>query len=276
MRNYTTSVSFFLVFIVHAVIAYPAVEDTVIYLNKRPVAVLTPPTAIKGIILLLPGWNFTRMDVCNKSSFCTKALAAGYCLILPEMGKSIYASVSYPETRKDWLGYPQLGFLTDTLILYFQQHFNYLKQGGNNFIYGISTGARGVAQLLIHTKHIFKAGVALSGDYDQCLHPTDKLMEGWYGSYENNTQRWQTVDNPSANSKKIKVPIYFGHGDADKVVDPQYSLLFFKKLKQTAPRLEHQLHIVKGAGHDYIFWDTETTTVLQFLYQQEGVNSYKH
>jgi len=221
---------------------------------------------------MLPGWNFSKDKTCQSSTFCEKALKEGFVLICPEMGKSLYASKIYSNTRKDWASYPQLKFITDTLQDYLQRFFHLLNKGERNYIYGISTGARGGALILENTSHIYKCGALLSGDYDQTLDTADNLMKGFYGSYKLFKERWEGTDNPAKNIDRIHVPIYLGYGKNDKVVAPVQSESFMENLgksKKTAV-----LSSKENCGHDYAYWGSETDAVLRFFVTME-VSSQK-
>jgi putative tributyrin esterase len=239
-------------------------RDTVISLNGRLISLDYPEGTIHGAVLCLPGWNFSRTDVCEKSAFCGEAKREGYVLILPEMGKSIYASALFPETRTDWKGFPQLSFLIDTLIPGLQKEFNLLKYGQNNFLYGISTGGRGVAMIALHTDSLFKAGAALSGDFDPVRMPGDNLMKGFYGEFDKFKERWN-ADNPSIYIEKFVIPLYLAHGVQDKTVPADQSASFHQKLSGRKNYPEVKIHLDKEAGHDYAFWGNETAAVLAFF-----------
>ena len=239
-------------------------RDTTIFIDGRKVTIQYPTVNPIGTILCLPGWNFSNTDVCDKSTFCNEAKKNGFVLVFPDMGKSIYASKLYPETRKDWTRYPQLKFITDTLIPELQKTYSLLKPQSNNFLYGISTGARGVAMIALHTGTLFKAGAALSGDYEQTRMFTDNLMIGYYGPFSKYKDRWED-DDPYFKSSEIKIPLYLAHGGSDKVVPTEQTKIFYEQLKKVNKTLGHQLHIDDGAGHNYEFWGKETETVLSFF-----------
>ena len=239
-------------------------KDTLVVIKNDTIEIMFPSGEVRGQIMVLPGWNFSRKTNCNESSFCTKALNKGYILILPEMRKSIYASRTYPETRKDWLKYPTLTWVIDTLIPMFQLKLQLLQPNGNNYLFGISTGGRGVALIAEATKKIFKAGAALSGDYDQTLQPSDNLMRMYYGNYTDFPERWTGSDNPLHNCNKINIPLYLGHGLEDNVVPSNQTLQFYNALKASS-KLPHQLNLMKKKGHNYQYWDAETDAVLNFF-----------
>jgi pimeloyl-ACP methyl ester carboxylesterase len=218
-----------------------------------------------GAILVLPGWNFGKNDVCLKSDFCTKALSQGFILVLPEMLKSIYASELFPETRSDYRRYPTMKWITDTLIPFCQAQFRILGPGGNNFLYGISTGARGVALVAENTGNLFLSGAALSGDYDQTTMPADRLMTGYYGSYAQFKDRWEGPDNPSIHSDRLKIPLYLAHGIKDAVVPIHQTIKFSEKILAENPHKGHEIHLCGTCGHNYAFWNSQTDAVLLFF-----------
>jgi dienelactone hydrolase len=244
---------------------YSIKRDTSFVLNADTVHVRFPSIPVNGQILILPGWNYTAGKCCIESSFCKKALQQGYVLLMPEMGKSIYASGRYPETRKDWIRYPQLKWLTDTLLPYMQRQTGLFAPGQANFVFGISTGGRGVALLVEHSGTLFQAGASLSGDFDQTKTPDDNLMRGVYGSYSDFKPRWEGEDNALRNASKVKVPLYLGHGLEDKVIPCEQTKLFYAELKKTEGNTVHVLHLCPSQGHNYTYWDSETDAVLKFF-----------
>jgi hypothetical protein len=242
----------------------PVLKDGTVELGGVKVDFMFPGRSIQGSLLVLPGWNFSRTDVCENSSLCKVALDSGFVLILPEMGKSIYHSQIFPETREDWREYPGLKWVTDTLIPRVQEDYSLLLPGENNFVYGISTGARGVAQLATHTKNIFRCGIALSGDYDQRDLKSDNLMTGYYGPYEKFRDRWEGEDNPVMNVKKVDFPVFMCHGKNDKVVPYSQSQKFFDAL-HGAGKISG-LSPVDTAGHNYGFWDSQTGFAMKMIF----------
>ena len=244
-------------------------KDTVLVLNQDTIDILFPKAAVRGQILVLPGWNYSRKKCCNESSFCRKALENGFALVLPEMGKSIYSSAIYPETRKDWIKFPEMSWVVDSLLPTLQQKMDLFKPGDANYVFGISTGGRGVALVVEQTGVLFKAGAALSGDYDQRLQPADNLMKGFYGEYAGFKSRWEGKDNPFMNAKLVQVPLYLGHGLDDKIVPVEHTKLFYNELQKQNLNLMHVLHLAEQKGHNYVYWDSETDAVLDFFMKQE-------
>ena len=234
-----------------------------IYINKVPIDIRQGEGVIKGDILVLPGWNFSRTKWCDSSDLCEHALKLGYRLIMPEMGKSIYASHYYPETRKDWLAYPTLTWLVDSMIPQLQKQG--IFKGRDNFLIGLSTGARGVVMIAEKTGNFFKAGAALSGDYDQLTETNDNLITGFYGSYAKFPLRWKNEDNPAHDIAKLKIPIYFGHGLMDNIVPFVQTKSFYELKMMNSPESKSVFITSKKGGHNFKYWNSEVDNILNWF-----------
>jgi pimeloyl-ACP methyl ester carboxylesterase len=241
-----------------------SIQKHTLEIAGHKVDVWLPGQPPKGCILLLPGWNFSRTDWCERSSMCTQALQRGFALVMPEMGKSVYAEQLFPETRPDWRQYPTRPWLREQVIEEVRARFGLLKPGQNNFVVGLSTGARGAALLCLDMPGFWKGAALLSGDYDQTKMPSDNLMRGYYGSYQQFAERWKTVDNVIHRILEWRTPVYIGHGRKDKVVPPAQSQHLCEVLRKVYPQLTVECHFPL-AGHDYTYWDSEVKPVLDFL-----------
>lgn len=218
-----------------------------------------------GTIVLLPGWNYSSLDWCNKTDLCKLAEEWGYNVILVDMSKSTYSSQYYPETRADMRRYATRTWFKDTLTPFFQEEYGQLLEGGNNYILGLSTGGRGASLLCLDLPDIFKKGASLSGDYNQNSMPTDNLMRIFYGSHSKFKERWTGEDNVVYNLDRFTVPFYIGHGLKDNVVPFKQSVEFYDSLKVHQPDLNVVFHIDSTAKHDYKYWGDEVKNVIQFF-----------
>ena len=244
-------------------------SDTTIFynFNNAPIEIVIKfpsDTIFKGTIITLPGWNYSNSDWCDKTELCEKALAEGYALILPEMGKSIYCDSVYPETRKDWLKYPTRSWIKKNMIPTIQEDFKLLMGEQNNFVMGLSTGARGAVLLAMDLPEIFSACGALSGDFDQTRYTKDNLYNGYYGPYLKFTDRWTMQDNAVTSISKLTVPVYLAHGDKDEIVPIAYSKQLFIALQENGNE-RSILNVNPTAGHDYDFWNSEVDAVLNYF-----------
>jgi len=239
-------------------------KDTTIKITTVPVWILTPEGDINADILVLPGWNFPKEKICNESDFCTKALENGYRLILPEMMKSVYAAKYYPETRPDYRKNLTLSWVTDTLIKTLQTDYGVFK-GENNYLHGISTGARGAALVHLNTGNLFTKVVLLSGDYNNDWLCDDNLMKNTMGSYEQFKDRWQQENNPMSQCKTWTADLYIAHGTKDDIVEIRQSKEFAARIEalKTIKLIQHY----PDAKHDFVFWGGETEEILKFFGQ---------
>jgi S-formylglutathione hydrolase FrmB len=239
-------------------------SDTTLLIDKHSVYIKTCKKQKKGTFLVLHGWNLPAEDWCTKTNLRSIASANGYCVVLPDMGKSIYQEKNYPETRVEWRCFPTRQWLRDTLIPMLQKKYALLLKNENNYIVGLSTGARGVALILLDLPDLFKGAAALSGDYNQLKLPADNLMTGYYGPIAKFRDRWENTDNPIMRIKEYKTPIYLGHGKLDKVVPPEQTTMFYDSLKKYHPALSAKLNM-PDANHDYTYWSSEVDNIFKFF-----------
>ncbi len=220
-------------------------------------------TPIKGDLLLLPGWDFSNTKWCDSTNVCKTALQKGYRVIAPQMGRSVYATRYYTQTRNDFRKFPTLPQLDSAL--------EWLKTNGGlfsqkNLILGLSTGARGVVLLCERKPEWFHAAAALSGDYNQTTMPNDNLMRLTYGPYSLNKKLWTETDNPQTNADMLKTPIYLGHGINDKVVAFGQTKDFAGVLQKKNPNSSAVvLNLDKKAGHNFSYWRSELPAIWQFF-----------
>ena len=135
----------------------------------------------------------------------------------------------------------------------------------NNYIIGLSTGARGVALLCLDCKGLFKKAVAFSGDYDQSKMKKDGLCNGYYGKFDLFEDRWTGEDNIVNRVDEFNTPIYLAHGKCDSIVPFNQTKEFYKALKKHKPSLHVELNINDTAGHNYGFWNSEIDNALKFI-----------
>lgn len=218
----------------------------------------------KGNILLLHGWNLPPLGWCEQTTLCEKLRKSGFNIIIPDMGKSMYASEIYDETLPIMAAQPQLYWLTDTVLVTLSDSLNIFSPTANNFLVGLSTGARGAFAVGLLRPEIFKAAVVLSGDYDQTLMPNDNLMTYFYGSYEDFPERWKGQDNLLSQANNWSLPIYIGHGQKDNVVPFEQSDTLYKTLVKIG-KVEIISNFPKHQKHDYTYWESESENIIKFI-----------
>lgn len=219
----------------------------------------------QGDILVLPAWGDPRDTWCHRSSFCSLAQERGYRLIFPDMGKSIYTSQHYPETRSDWREYPTYTWLKDTLIPQLQSSHCLLEEKGNNFVIGMSAGARGAVKLLQDLPDIFMAAAALSGDYDPGKMKGDNIYRGFLGGFDQFPGRWEQTENIVTGAAKVKAPLFLAHGKEDPLVSYAQTEALHKAIQSANPGLALRLNLVSGQMDGYEFWNSQIEQILAFF-----------
>lgn len=219
----------------------------------------------RGDILVLPAWGATRDACCRQSHFCNTALSKGYRLILPAMGKCIYAAQTYPETREDWKDYPGYPWLRDSLIPKLQDEFCMLLEEGNNFVMGLSSGARGAVRLAADFPETFVAIAGLSGDYNPAEMAGDNIYRGHLGSFSDFPKRWEETENLTLLANRVELPVFLGHGKNDALVPYHQTESFYNKLVRFHPDLKVELSLVEEQGDGFAYWNTEMNNIFRFF-----------
>lgn len=229
------------------------------------VDVRIPEGKYQGDILLLTAWDESRNAWCKHSRFCSKALQKGYRLIMPEMGKSIYAQATYPETRKDWRMCRTLPWVVDTLIETLQEDYCLLKEKGNNFMIGVSAGARGAVRVATELPGLFVAIAALSGDYNPAMLKGDNIYRGFFGRYDDHPVRWAGSENVLKSMQDMRTPVYLGHGRKDPLVPYEQTEALYNALRRAQPDLNVRLNVLDDQQHGFVYWKSEISNMLRFF-----------
>lgn len=219
----------------------------------------------RGDILVLPAWGDPRDTWCHRSGFCSMAQDKGYRLIFPDMGKSIYISQHYKETREDWRSFPTYTWLRDSLIPEMQERHCLLNEKGNNFVVGLSAGARGAIKLVQDLPQIFVAAAALSGDYDPGQMKGDNIYRGFLGGFDQFPERWQVTENVVSGADRVKAPLFLAHGKDDPLVSYAQTENLYRAIREANPELAMRLNLVSGQMDGYEFWNSQIDQLLAFF-----------
>ena len=244
-----------------------SLTDTTInkYYNKSLVPV-TIKYAEKPVsnLLVLPGYNFSDLEWCSKTTLCQKAAKLGFNLIFIEVKKSVYLKENLPQTTELLKKYPTRTWIIDSV------YKNLLKSGilsskNKNYVLGLSTGGRGAAILLLENPQIFSGAACLSGDFDPTLQKNDNLMINALGPYEKYPVNWKGDKNISNRVKEFQRPLYIAHGKKDLIVPVKQSMLLVERIRKENPNLILKYNFSENAKHDYNFWNSEVDNVLAFF-----------
>lgn len=227
------------------------------------------------LLLVLPGWKFDKSRWMKETELKKFADEHSMILVLPQMNTSIYASSYFPETRMKWNPVPGLKYINEKLLPGLREKYGFFLPGKQNYLLGLSTGGRGVALIALSNPGLFRAGASFSGDYDQSVMPTDKLMAAVYGPFEKFGRRWRETDNPVQAASSLQTPLYLSHGTADHVVPPDQTRRFYDAIQKSRSEngqnagndkdIAVELNMVPGAGHDFSFWNQQLRPAFAFF-----------
>lgn len=206
----------------------------------------------RGTVLLLHGWNLSPLSWCDQTNFCDELLASGYHVLIPDLGKSVYATQYFKETVPSMTKYPQMPFILDTLINFLVDYIKIIDTSHYNFLVGYSMGARGALAIAENTNNLFSALVLLAGEYDQTLMPDDNIMTMYYGSYQKFPDRWEGNDNLLRNIDKVNIPVLILHGLDDDVIPVAQSDTLAKVLEKHNKFFIKIYYYNYGHGFDFV------------------------
>ena len=237
-------------------------------------AIYFPKGYVKGesikTVLALHGYAGNYREWGSQTQIEKFANEGHFAVVCPNMGKSLYASRYYKETKLKWSIIPGGEFIMKIFIPYLRNHFNLALGKDKTAIVGVSTGARGALLLAAKYPDSFGLAVGLSGDYDQTSMPKDRLVTSVYGKYKDNPQRWKNDDNVITFAKNLKnIPVYLSHGGSDYVVPRGQSLILALKLKMLR-RANGGDYIMeykelKHLTHDWKVWRRMLPDVVVFM-----------
>lgn len=257
-------------------------------------------TTPRKMLLLLPGWNYADTQWYTRTRVCDEARNRGYDVMLVEMGKSVYMDSLYLQMRADYRLHPTRTWLWDSVLKPLQKRRYFTDKGtpedpiktvdGHvyhksmrlpipSFVMGLSTGARGALLLALEHPEAFRGCASLSGDYNPLLMKNDNLMINCLGKYAEVPWRWRGTNNIEMRVDALQVPLFLAHGTDDKVVPWEQTVSLFKALESSGNYQKRALTFqknhadvglvrtlfVKGAGHNYPFWNEAGLKALDYF-----------
>jgi S-formylglutathione hydrolase FrmB len=171
----------------------------------------------------------------------------------------------YPETREDWRDFHTMQWIKENLIPDLRNNFCLLKEDGQNFVLGASSGARGAILLAEELPKLFVGVAALSGDYNPAEMKGDNIYRGFLGDFEQFPQRWEVAENVVEGCANIRAAVYLGHGKADDMVPYTQTLHFYDKLKAKTAHLNLRLNLPADRMGDFAYWGSEIDNIFDFF-----------
>lgn len=236
--------------------------------------VYTPSAYAKGqklpLVLALHGWGHSPELWRAKGDLAAYAEKHALVIAMPDMGKTIYETAFYPESRGAWTAAPGARWAAEVILPYVRAHYAVWPDRAHTAVLGYSTGGRG-AVLLAQAYPEFAFAGSLSGTYDlMTLTPEEgeyQIHAAVYGPREKFKARWQQ-DNIVSPERLAKLPgtkLFIAHGGKDRGVNPNQLESLRAALKPTAVAAEFR--VVPGAGHDWNFWNSQWERLFELAAQ---------
>jgi S-formylglutathione hydrolase FrmB len=239
------------------------------------VLVYAPATAGPGpapLLVVLHGWNGTAEEWRRRpetAAVLTLADEHGVIVAVPTMGRTVWESRFYPESRGRWGRVPGAVWLGEVVLPHLRAVLPIRKDRGGTVVLGNSTGGRG-AVVLAQRYPEFAAVASLSGTYDLGLLPASageyKIHAVVFGPRARHPERWREEDTVGdARLARLRgVTLYLAHGAADQVVGADQLRAFERQLGKHG--IPATVVIDRAAGHDWKFWGTQLRPALKALF----------
>jgi S-formylglutathione hydrolase FrmB len=219
------------------------------------------------LVLALHGWNHTPELFRDKGKLERWADLYGVVIAVPAMGKTVYETAFYPESKKAWGAIPGTRWVGEVILPYVRKSYAVYGDRAHTAVIGYSTGGRG-AVLLAEAYPEFAFAGSASGTFDLMrLDPKDgeyKIHAVIYGPRDKFAERWER-DNcvtPARLHQLDGTAIYAVHSGQDKVVKPDQLEALRKALDERAATRKNaadaQIALQpEGGAHDWPYWVTQ-------------------
>ena len=220
------------------------------------------------LVIALHGWDHTAELFKTKSDLASLADTYGFVVAIPNMGKTIYETRFYPESKGAWTAAPGTRWVAEVMLPYLRQHFSVFDDRAHTAVIGYSTGGRG-AVLLAEAYPQFAFAGSLSGTYElMTLLPGEgeyKIHALVYGPRETFKDRWQRDNcvDPDRLQKLSGTTLFLAHGGKDRGVNPNQLESLRKALKGSDVKAEFV--VVPEAGHDWKFWNSQWARMFESM-----------
>jgi dipeptidyl aminopeptidase/acylaminoacyl peptidase len=209
------------------------------------------------LLIALHGWGDSAVVWMEKGELAAFADKHQVVIAAPSMGKTIYETRFYPESRGTWTTAPGTRWVGEVILPYVRANFAVRQDRAGTGVFGYSTGGRG-AVLLAEAYPEFAFAGSVSGTYDlmtlQASESEYKIHEVVYGPREKFKARWEldNVVTPARLAKLGDTQLFIAHGGKDAVVKPDQLESLRSALKGRGEYV-----VVPQAGHDWAFWTSQ-------------------
>ena len=210
------------------------------------------------LVVALHGWNGKAEDW-DRPEITGIADRFGLILACPSMGRTVYESRFYPETRARWGPMPGAVFLTDVLLPFLRTRLPVRHDRSGTAIIGVSTGGRGAVVAALRSQE-FGFVASLSGTYAlDILDPRSgeyAIHAAVFGPRSRFKKRWGSEDVVTSRHLKnlATTRLYLAHSGNDTVVPWAQLRAFEQALRAQGIEAQAQSVLEPEAGHTWSFW----------------------
>ncbi len=209
------------------------------------------------LVIALHGWGHSAKMFKKKGDLARWADLHRFVLAVPEMGKTIYETKFYPQSKGRWKIAPGARWVGEVILPHVRKKYAVYQDRAHTGVIGYSTGGRG-AVLLAELYPQFAFAGSVSGTYDLMIlgpgtgeYGIHKVV---YGPRKRYPKRWR-LDNcvtPALLDRLKGTRLYIVHGGKDRSVPPS-QLQALRKALAERPIVAKFLLIPK-AGHNWKLW----------------------
>lgn len=212
----------------------------------------------RKLLVALHGWAHAPEDFRKHTRLAALADELGLVVVLPAMGKTVYETKLYPETKGAWGKVPGARWVAEVVLPWARKTYGAGRDKATTGILGYSTGGRG-AVVVAERWPEFGFVASLSGTYALRELPVtmgeSKIHAAVFGDLARFPERWVLDDavRPGLQEALSGVKVVLAHGGKDPVVPPEQMERMRKFLEGSKAIVAVDLD--KPAGHDWAFWD---------------------
>jgi len=241
--------------------------------SSAKIQIYFPKSYTKGkklrTIIALHQYANNEKDWETGASIESSANKYNMVIVCPDMDKSVYETLYYPETTYKWNVIPGGKFIGETLIKFLNDNFSLALKKESTGIAGVIAGAHGAILIACQYPEKFNAAAGISGYYDPTIMQNSRMIEAVYGSYNKFQTRWENDDNPLKLAERLKgVYIYLYHGLKQDAYNPGQSRIMAIKLKQLQKKSPEYNVVYKDnkyGAYGWLYWRGQIPDMMEFM-----------
>jgi S-formylglutathione hydrolase FrmB len=230
------------------------------------------PTGLKPsrgtpLVIALHGWGHSP-ESWRDTPLAALADRHGFVVVAPAMGRSVYESRFYPESRGQWGEVPGACWIGEVILPWARATLGLGGDARRTAIIGYSTGGRGALVVAERWPRFGFVG-AMSGTWDlQVLGRDDgeyRIHAKIFGERSQFPERWAEEDVTGDGRERALAParVWITHGEADVVVPSEQARTLKARLAEFHPRFE--VTIEPGLGHGFPLWSGKLPALVEAL-----------